>query len=65
MNLRILTWNMNHWQKKSMHEKIWKYLDKELAPDIALIQETVPFSGITRAETFASAVPRWPQTLAT
>ncbi|CAB5123980.1 hypothetical protein D3OALGB2SA_3159 [Olavius algarvensis associated proteobacterium Delta 3] len=44
MNLRILTWNMNHWQKKSMHEKIWKYLDKELAPDIALIQETVPFS---------------------
>jgi len=43
MELKILTWNMNHWrQSESSREAAWRYMWDEIEPDIALLQEFVP-----------------------
>lgn len=40
--MKILTWNMNHWQRRAQHEAGWAYLRDVLRPDVALVQEAVP-----------------------
>jgi len=44
MRIRIATWNMGHWQHSEKAKQAWEYLDKTVAPDIALVQEAVPIS---------------------
>ena len=41
MRLRIVTWNMNNWQRKSRLKDAWGFLSG-LDPDIALVQEALP-----------------------
>jgi len=40
--LRIVTWNMSHWQQRQAAERAWSFLLNDLAPDVALVQEAVP-----------------------
>ena len=40
--MRVVTWNMNHWQRGGKATEAWTYLDEHLRPDVALLQETVP-----------------------
>jgi len=42
--MKIISWNINHWQRKHLHQELWDYIDRELNPDIALLQEVYPFS---------------------
>lgn len=43
MNLKIVTWNMDYWKhKKEDRNRAWEYLDKNIDPDIALLQEAIP-----------------------
>lgn len=42
MLMKIVTWNMNYWQKRKKHEEAWRYLVNVIQPDIALLQETQP-----------------------
>ena len=42
MQLKVVTWNMSHWQKRRSAQAAWSYLLDDLAPDIALVQEAVP-----------------------
>ena len=46
MPFRVVSWNMNHWRQPTRPEdtraKGWDYLQTELRPDVALLQETVP-----------------------
>jgi exodeoxyribonuclease-3 len=44
MRIKIATWNMGHWQHSEKAKQAWDYLDKTIAPDIALVQEAVPIS---------------------
>lgn len=37
--MRIVTWNMNGWNRGRAHEKVWAFLFDTLDPDIALLQE--------------------------
>lgn len=37
--LRVVAWNMGHWAHRRQAVDAWRYLDKVLAPDIALLQE--------------------------
>jgi exonuclease III len=47
--MRIVCWNMNHWQRKPAQRKAaWRFLE-ELRPDVALLQETVPDEAIDPA----------------
>lgn len=39
--MKIISWNMNYWNQKSLHEKAWEYLVNYAAPDIAFLQETI------------------------
>lgn len=40
--MRVVSWNMNFWQQRSTHAEAWAYLMKDLRPDLALLQESVP-----------------------
>ena len=43
MNIRIATWNMNYWQRSAeQRTAAWRYLEQEVKPDVALVQEAVP-----------------------
>ena len=43
MDLRIATWNMNHWQRNAEQRvEAWRYLREEIRADVALLQEAVP-----------------------
>ncbi len=43
--MRIVSWNMNYWQRKPAQRlAAWRFLES-LEPDVALLQETVPESG--------------------
>ena len=33
--MKIISWNMNYWNQKSVHEKAWEYLVNYAAPDIS------------------------------
>jgi len=45
--MRILVWNMSHWQKtQQQRERAWQVI-RDLGADVALLQETVPPSGAT------------------
>lgn len=52
MPFRVVSWNMNHWRQPTRPEdtraKGWDYLQTELRPDVALLQETVPPPSIDR-----------------
>lgn len=39
--MRIVVWNMSHWQRRRDHINAWNYLES-LRPDFALLQEAVP-----------------------
>jgi exonuclease III len=43
MTFRVVSWNMNHWQRSEEERRAsWSYLEEHLKPDVALLQETVP-----------------------
>jgi exonuclease III len=43
MAMRIVTWNMNHWQRsREARARAWEYMRHELGADVALVQEAVP-----------------------
>jgi exonuclease III len=50
MNLRIVTWNMNH--RTKVKQRAWEFLRYEVVPDIALVQEAHPPDKLGREETF-------------
>jgi endonuclease/exonuclease/phosphatase family metal-dependent hydrolase len=37
--MKIVSWNMNYCMKRSLYIDAWRYLIKEIKPDIALLQE--------------------------
>lgn len=37
--MRVITWNMNYWERPATHGEAWGFLLSELRPDIALVQE--------------------------
>lgn len=41
MKLKVASWNMGHWTHRSVTKQAWEYMDAILAPDIALVQESV------------------------
>lgn len=48
MKVKIATWNMDCWKRETeIRKKAWEYLDQEIAPNIALVQEAVPVSSIS------------------
>jgi exonuclease III len=40
--MRILAWNMNHWQTRARTDEAWRYLLDEISPTIALLTEARP-----------------------
>ena len=43
MNLRLLVWNMNHWQQPiESRSEAWSYLSSRIQPDVCFLQEFVP-----------------------
>ena len=40
--MRIVAWNMNHWQARARSVDAWRYLLDELDPTIALLTEARP-----------------------
>jgi exonuclease III len=40
--VKIIAWNMNHWQMKARSDEAWRYLIDELRPAIALLTEARP-----------------------
>jgi hypothetical protein len=40
--MRILAWNMNHWQTKARSDEAWRYVLDEVPPAIALLTEARP-----------------------
>jgi|ERR1700733_7651083 len=42
MKLKVAAWNMGHWMHRGMAQQAWNYLEKEIAADISLVQESVP-----------------------
>ncbi|MCK4593001.1 endonuclease/exonuclease/phosphatase family protein [bacterium] len=42
--VKIINWNTNYWQRKHLNQKFWDFLDNDLKPDIALLQEVCPNS---------------------
>lgn len=42
MKLKVAAWNMGHWTHRPVTQQAWDYLDRNIAPDIALMQEAVP-----------------------
>jgi len=40
--MKVITWNLNYWQKSSVHDDAWAILRKEIKPDLALLQEVNP-----------------------
>src|SRR5437016_13414886 len=43
MQVKVVA-NMAHWSHRSVAEQAWDFLELELAPDFALLQETIPIS---------------------
>ncbi len=37
--IKVITWNLGHWQYGSRHNEAWSYLRNEIRPDLALLQE--------------------------
>lgn len=53
--MRLVTWNMDHWRRRAeLRAEAWQYLETELRPDVALLQETVPPPSLLRAPVFRS-----------
>src|SRR5262249_50810432 len=44
------TWNMRYWQRAPDSENAWRYLQDDRRPDFALLQETVPPTGLDPAQ---------------
>ena len=42
MKLKVAAWNMGYWAHRRMAQQAWDCLDRNIAPDIALVQEAVP-----------------------
>lgn len=42
MNLKLVTWNMDFWQKQSHQAEAWKYLLEKVDADVYLVQEARP-----------------------
>src|SRR5688572_20286687 len=41
--MRIATWNMDHWRRSAERRvRAWSYLQGEVRPDVALLQEAQP-----------------------
>jgi endonuclease/exonuclease/phosphatase family metal-dependent hydrolase len=54
--LRVVTWNMDHWRRSpDVRAEAWSYLEHELRPDIALLQETIPSGQPAERVTFRSS----------
>ena len=50
VHIRIATWNMDYWRRSAeLRGRAWDYLESQVRPDIALVQEAVPL-GRGRAE---------------
>jgi hypothetical protein len=46
--MRIVSWNMDHWRRSAaLREQAWQFLRERIRPDIALVQEAVPPSGLS------------------
>jgi hypothetical protein len=46
--MRIVSWNMDHWLRSpALREQAWQFLRERIRPDIALVQEAVPPSGLS------------------
>jgi exonuclease III len=46
--MRIVSWNMDHWLRSAaLRERAWQFLREQVRPDIALVQEAVPPSGLS------------------
>jgi endonuclease/exonuclease/phosphatase family metal-dependent hydrolase len=42
MKLKVAAWNMAHWSHRKVAADAWRFLDKEIDADFALLQEAVP-----------------------
>ena len=40
--MRIITWNLDYWKHRSLHNEAWIYLRDKIKPDVALLQEVSP-----------------------
>jgi hypothetical protein len=40
--MKIISWNLNHWQTQSLSPNAWDYIDMDLFLDVAILQECVP-----------------------
>jgi exonuclease III len=49
MNLKLATWNMDFWQKKTLTAEAWEYLLEKVDADIYLFQESRPLKELTTA----------------
>jgi exonuclease III len=47
--MRVVSWNMNHWQRTpAQREEAWRYLREVLQADVALVQEASPPAKVTQ-----------------
>lgn len=44
--IKVITWNLGYWQHAWKHTEAWDYLCNTIKPDIALLQEVKPPSGL-------------------
>lgn len=44
--MKVVTWNLGYWQHAWKHTEAWDYLCNTIKPDIALLQEVKPPSGL-------------------
>lgn len=42
MQLKIAAWNMAHWSHRKIAADAWRFLEKDIDADFALVQEAVP-----------------------
>ena len=42
MKLKVAASNMGHWMHRGVAQQAWNYLEKEIAADISLVQESAP-----------------------
>jgi len=49
MEIKIVTWNMNYWEKKGFHEESWNYFLNEIEADFYLFQESVPQNSLNNS----------------
>jgi hypothetical protein len=55
--MKIVAWNMNHWQTRARSDEAWRYLTDELTPTVALLTEARPPASLIEDGRVAS--PKW------